>query len=203
MSPKKDNSTIVQKIGLRRRALSSVRGKIHVLETHGGNGRIGERIYDGIEGVVIEKDAEKAGHLAMNRPTWRVYQGDCVKALAAGLADDVGFNYIDIDPYGSPFPVLRSIFQHPRCLAQEIQVVVNDGLRQKVKLGGAWNVADLESVVARFGNDLYPHYIDVAKMLIDEIVDFSGYTVAGWTAYYTGHHGDMTHYWARLTRDAA
>lgn len=201
MAIKKDNSTFDHKIALRRRALKHATGMPIVLETHGGNGRIGERCYDGCMGVVIEKDPEKAGHLAMARPTWRVYQGDSTKALAAGLANDVAFSFIDVDPYGSPFPVLRAIFENPRELADQIQLVVNDGLRQKVKLGGAWVVDDLHHVVDIFGNDIYPRYLEAARIVVGEIVEVAGYSVAGWAGYYTGHHGDMTHYWARLTRD--
>lgn len=200
MSRKKDNSTLVSKLALRQQALACCEDRVPVLETHGGFGRLYERLYDRNLGVVIEKDARKAEHLAGQRPFWRVYQGDAVRALAGGLAADVPFGLIDVDPYGSPFPVLEAIFEHPRRLQDRVELVVNDGLRQKVKLGGAWSVEALRPAVRRHGNNVYPIYAEVALETLEEIVAAAGYQVCAWTSRYTGHNNDMTHYWARLSR---
>lgn len=196
----KDNSTLSHKLVLRRRALALCPRPAWVLETHGGWGRIGERVYDGCRGVVIEKTQDKASHLARQRPGWRVYQAVSEAALAAGLASGVAFDLIDLAPYGSPFPVMRALFEHPRELGDSLQLVVNDGLRQKVKLGGAWQVHDLREVVCRRGNDLYDDYLDAARECVEAIVAAAGYRVSHWHGYYTGSHGDMTHYWATLRR---
>src|SRR3972149_5544098 len=130
---KKDNSTIRLKVALRHRALKETPPGLMVLETHGGAGRIYERCYDARRGVVIEKKLEKAEHLAKQRPTWRVYQGDSVKALGAGLAKDVQFGLVDIDPYGSPWPVIEALFAKSRQWPQGVPAVLNDGVRQKSK----------------------------------------------------------------------
>lgn len=197
----KDNSTFEHKVALRRVAVKRAGVGALVLETHGGFGRIYERVYDRLAGVVIEKDDKKAKHLAQQRPTWRVYQRDCGKALGAGLAADLAFSVIDLDPYGSPFDVLEAIFcGEPRNLAPRLQLVVNDGLRNKVKVGGAWHTARLKPIVARWGNDLYPVYLDVARELVREIVGAAGFKVAEWGGYYCGANGDMTHYLATLER---
>lgn len=201
MNKQKDNSTFLLKSALRRKALKACRPGSAVLETHGGVGRLYEELYaDGRSGMVIEKKEEKAEILSGQRPHWRVYQGDCIRALADGAGSDIEFGLIDVDPYGSPFPVLEAIFNHPRKLADDLQIVVNDGLRQKIKLGGAWHMESLRHIVAQRGNDLYPVYIEVAREMVEAIVARAGYKVSGWHGYYCGHAHDMTHYWARLTK---
>lgn len=199
MQPKKkDNSTIDRKVSLRRLAMKRAPADAFVLETHGGYGRIYERVYYRHRGVVIEKDQRKASQLSRQRPRWRVYQGLAEKALGAGLAADTPFDLIDIDPYGSPFEVIDSLFRSDRAFPDSFQLVVNDGMRQKVRLGGAWSVKCLHDVVARHGNDLLGVYIDVAREMVAELANRIGYAITNWTAYYCGHNNDMTHYWATL-----
>lgn len=197
---KKDNSTLNRNLALRRRALALIGASDHVLETHGGWGRVGERLYMGHSGTVVEKDAKKSAHLSATRPRWRCYQADSEKVLRAGLCSDTPFALVDIDPYGSPFDVIDALFSSPRQWPESVQLVVNDGMRQKVKLGGAWHVGVLREAVDRRGNDLYPIYLDVVRELIATSVLRAGFSVAGWVGYYTGHGNNMTHYWANLVR---
>jgi hypothetical protein len=197
----KDNSTGERKVALRKQALALCAADAPILETHGGYGRIGERCYDGRTGLVIEKDGTKAEHLAQARPSWRVYQGECEKALAAGLGADLAFGLIDLDPYGSPLPVLRAIFSSQRKLPDQVQLVVNDGSRQRVRVGRAWATEVLKAAVRRHGNQLYHCYLEVARELVEETVAGAGFSVATWRGYYCGNKNDMTHYWAALVRN--
>lgn len=198
----KDNSTLRLKAKLRKAALGVCANPI-ILETHGGMGRIFTEVYQPAgcnAGVVLEKNPAKADILARQRPTWAIYEGDCIKALAAGAGRHLIFNYIDVDPYGSPFDVLDAIFADNRPLADELQLVVNDGLRQKTKLGGAWHCQQLKGMVSQFGNNLFPVYLDVAKMKVAEIAKSAGYELAHWFGYYCGAGQSMTHYWATFKR---
>ena len=201
MSIKKDNSTFLLKSRLRRTALKNSVPGCPVLETHGGVGRLYSELYsDGRTGLVIEKKEDKAEILSGQRPHWRVYSADCIKVLGAGLGKDLKFGFIDVDPCGSPFDVLSAIFNHNRELEDDLQLVVNDGLRQKVKIGTAWQVKALAEIVDVRGNDLYPIYLEVALEMVSKIVANAGYRVDSWTGYYCGHKNDMSHYYARLKR---
>lgn len=200
MKRQKDNSTIDRKVALRRMALKRVPRDGLVLETHGGFGRIFERVYYRHPGVVIEKDERKVAQLARQRPNWRVYQGLAERALGAGLASEVPFSLIDLDPYGSPFEVLDGLFKPGRKFASEVQLVVNDGMRNKVRVGGAWHVRCLREIVQRRGNDLLDVYLEVARELVEKMARRVGYVVAAWTGYYCGSNNDMTHYWATLRK---
>lgn len=197
---KKDNSTARLKVALRQRALKATPDGLPVLETHGGAGRIYERCYDTRRGVVLEKNPDKVEHLAKQRPNWRVYQGDCAKALACGLAKDMAFGLVDIDPYGSPWKVIEALFAQRRPWPDVVQLVVNDGLRQKCKMGGSWNAGDLRDMVELYGNNLYPIYLEIAEEKLEKIAARAGFKLSGWVGYYCGHAGDMSHYWATLTK---
>lgn len=200
-SEQKDNSTFADKVRLRRAVLAACSAPPLVLETHGGWGRIYERTwFKAAGGVVIEKLEEKAEALAVQRPTWRVYEGDSLAALRTGLANDLRFDVVDLDPYGSPMDYLGALATSGRQWPDRWHLVVNDGLRQKCKLGGSWNVKALREIVQRRGNDLYPVYLEVARDLVAAFAHSIGFKVAGWHGYYCGMHGKMTHYWAALER---
>jgi hypothetical protein len=79
-------------------------------------------------------------------------------------------------------------------------VVVNDGLRQKMRYGGSWQSGLMRKVVSIFGNDLFGQYDAVCRMLMIEKAAQAGYRLDGWTCYYTGHAAQMTHYLALLSR---
>lgn len=87
MAKKRDNSTGKQKIALRRLMLKQMTAEPVVMETHGGVGQVWASVYAHIsQGVVFEKNEEKAAHLARQRPTWAVYEADCIKALSPAPA---------------------------------------------------------------------------------------------------------------------
>lgn len=198
---KKDNSTLDLKVSLRRNLLKEIANPV-VMETHGGMGVIGAQVYFGISsGVVFEKDATKADALAMQRPTWAVYECDCVMALRADVGAHLPVNFLDCDPYGDPWSVIDAFFESNREFPSVLGVAVNDGLRQKMKISGGWNVRSMASVVERHGNRyMYHNYLSVCKELLQEKAGQRGYSLTRWAGYYCGHLGQMTHYAAKLNR---
>lgn len=200
---KKDNSTLAAKVSLRHRLLSLLSSPV-VLETHGGTGRIGLRCYGAVErGVVFEKDPAKAEHLAVQRPTWAVYEADCLTALAAGVGAHLPINLVDLDPYGEPWPVLDALFRGPYAWPDTLGIVVNDGLRQKLRLSGGWDVHSMQGVVARYGNGaMHDNYLSICQELLQEKAAQVGYSLSRWTGYYTGYGQQMTHYAALLVRSS-
>ena len=200
-SVQKDNSTFRQKLALRREVLRHAPDAPTILETHGGYGRIFERAwFKAHTGVVIEADAQKAEALARQRPTWRVYQGNNLPCLRAGIANDLAFDIVDLDPFGSSLDYLDALAQPGRTWPDRWQLVVNDGMRQTLRLGGAWHCGALRDVVERRGNNLDPVYLEVARELVEVMADALGFRLAGWVGYYTGANDCMTHYWATLER---
>ena len=89
--------------------------------------------------------------------------------------------------------------QHSRPRADHLWVVVNDGLRAKVRFGGAWVVESLAGMVETYGNDLHGKYLDVCKFLLKEKASQAGYSLTRFGGYYCGHKKIMTHYLALLT----
>jgi len=174
------------------------------METHGGYGAIWNQCYaDVSSGVVFEKDPAKTQVLAVQRPTWAVYECDCEGALLAGVGAHLPVNFVDVDPYGEPWPVIDAFFRSNRPFPEALGIVVNDGLRQKLKMNGGWNVGSLESAVSRWGNNaLYKNYLDICKELLQEKASQRGYTLTRWKGYYCGHAQQMTHYAALFIRDA-
>jgi hypothetical protein len=201
----KDNSTLSLKVSLRRNLLREIEKPV-VLESHGGYGAIYERCYAHLvaEGVVFEKDPAKAAVLGRQRPTWAVYEADCVGALAAGVGGHLAVSFFDLDPYGEPWPVVDAIFGSKRPWPERIAVVVNDGLRQNLRIAGGWKVASLEAMTARYGNRaLHDHYLEICREMLAEKAAQAGYGLSRWAGYYCGYGQMMTHYAAVLVRTAA
>lgn len=171
-----------------------------ILETHGGVGRIGDACYgEVLAGCVFEKDPAKSGILARKRPTWAVYECDCETAIRGGVGDYLEVTLLDVDPHGDPWPVIEAFFASDRPRATVLRVAVNDGLRQKVKMGGAWSAGTLEQMVQRYGNQLFSRYVEVCCELMKEKAALAGYRLDGWRGYYCGHAKQMTHYAATLS----
>lgn len=171
------------------------------METHGGHGEIYRTCYRAVEqGVVFEKKPELLEVLAAQRPTWAVYGADCVSCLQDGVGSHLTVNLLDCDPYGEPFSALSAFFTSERPFPAELWIVVNDGMRQKVQMGGAWSTKWLSPIVQQRGNKLYAVYLDMCRELVEKICASAGYSVSDWHGYYCGHNGDMTHYAARLVK---
>lgn len=196
--PKKDNAGFREKIALRERALSHVGTALVPLDAYAGAGAVGATLYASAStGSAFEKDPAKCEQLVRQRPSWRVYQGDTIGLLAAGIACP-GTNYVDLDPYGDPWVAADALFYGKTDLAPRLVVAVNDGLRQKVKMGGAWSCNSLSSVVRTYGADLYASYLDVCRHLMEQKARERGYALAGFEGFYGGHAKQMTHYYAVL-----
>jgi hypothetical protein len=197
----KDNSTFSLKASLRIKALLELEKPV-VMETHGGYGKLYDRCYSHVvDGVVFEKRPEKSAKLAKQRPGWAVYESDCLMALRAGVGSHLPVNFLDLDPYGEPWPVMDAFFESKRPKPDRLVMVVNDGLRQKLKMNGGWTVGSLQGVVDRMGNGgLYEKYLEVCQALVKEKAAKAGYVLRRWTGYYAGFAGQMTHYAAVLVR---
>ena len=202
MSQRQDNSTISRKVSLRLKTLGELGAPPIVMETHGGYGHIWQRCYREIpRGVVLEIRPERAEVLARQRPTWAVYQADCVVALAGGVGAHLRVNFLDCDPWGEPWPVITAFFSSHRPFPKRLALVVNDGLRSNLVLGCAWSVRSLSDVVRRFGNArIYPDYLAVCRILLAEKVAVAGYRIVRWAGYYCGNRQYQTHYAAILER---
>ena len=199
--PKRDNGTLRRKVNLRLRALRELEVPV-ILETHAGFGRLWHYCYQAYDGVALEFDPVRISSVARQRPTWACYQVDCIPALRAGIGTHLPINFVDIDPYGSPWPVVDALFQGQRVWPEQLVVVVNDGLRQKAQRGGAWDTADLEGAVQRYGNEsVYARYLEIAQGMFADKAAQAEYRLSRWTGYYCGYGQQMTHYAAVLTRD--
>lgn len=181
-----------------------MRGLSHdapILETNGGYGRIYERCYfDRPIGVVLEKEEDKALALARQRPTWRVYCANALPVLRAGIASDLPFAFIDLDPYGNAFEYLDALFLPGRRFADRVQLVVNDGYRQKTRIRSEWQTPWMAPIVDKYGVGVREFYLEVCRELVESRVSRVGFEVAHWVGWYCGMNDDMTHYWATLER---
>ena len=201
MNITKDNGTLDKKVSLRHVALKRVPLPV-VMETHGGWGDIYASVYHQVEqGVVFESNSQKATFLASQRPQWAVYEADCISSLRLGAGSHLPINFLDVDPYGDPWPVLSAFLQSARPRVSELVIVVNDGLRQSVKMGGAWQSPCLEMVVEKWGNQLWDHYLPACEWLMSDLASESGYQMSYFDGYYCGsdiHSMNITHYVAVL-----
>jgi hypothetical protein len=203
--PKKDNSTLHQKIALRHRALDMLESwgvdAPVVMETHGGEGVLFNACYSHLhDGVVFEVDEQKISTLAKQRPTWGVYQADSAEALAEGAGKHWVVDLLDVDPYGMTWDVIEAFFTSDRPFADRMILVVNDGLRKKLEAKGAWTVEYLAPIVRKYGNDIHPVYKEVAGELVAHFAAEAGYSVKQYVAYYCGHVLANTHYLVVLER---
>ena len=196
----KDNSTYRQKVALRRKAVRMLDAPV-VMETHGGKGALFSACYAHLsDGVVFEKNPEKTNVLARQRPTWAVYEGDCVTCIAEGAGAHLPVNLLDLDPYGEPWPALDAFFQSERPRPGRMVVVVNDGLRQNVRYGKAWNCHSLIKMAQKYGNNLFGRYLDICAELLQEKAAQAGYRLDRFAGYYCGKLQNITHYLAVLNR---
>lgn len=196
---KLDNSTEARKIRLRRSALREVE-RPSIVETHGGDGVLYRACYATHQrGVVFETEERRADLLSEQRPGWAVYHTDCAEALAAGVGFQFNPNFFDLDPYGQCWPAIDGIFAGLKVKPPRLVFVVNDGLRQKVRVQESWTMGTLEEMVLKYGNDrLHKMYLQICQELLDEKARAAGYAVKRWTGYYCGDKHDMTHFAAVL-----
>lgn len=187
-------------MSLRRLALEQLIAPV-VMETHGGYGRIYLDCYTHLQdGIVFERDDRKVLFLAEQRPTWAVYQADCVEAIRNGAGNHLPVNFLDVDPYGDPWGVIDAFLQSDRPHPDKLVIVTNDGLRRNTMMNFSWKTGALESVVEIFGNNLYPKYMDACKFLMESKAAQAGYAMHRFVGYYCGVNNLLTHYLAVLIR---
>jgi hypothetical protein len=202
---KKDNGDLPQKVLLRSQVLDDLRERgvtPVVVETNGGWGELYRRCYSDIpEGVVLEKDGEKAKHLARQRPSWATYAGDNVGALSVGVGAHLEATVLDADPYGDPWPLLEAWFGSRRRHAPVLGVIVTDGLGMRVRRGWLWRTASARTMVEQYGNQLDDaEYLRASADRLGRLVRPVGYQVDHFGGYRCGHADQMTHWRARLRR---
>lgn len=205
MSKQRDNSTFAYKVALRRNLLAEIAAPV-ILETHGGFGAVYQALYAPFAtGAVIEKDARRAQHLARQRPTWAVYEGDAERSLRAGAGAHLTVNFVDFDPYGEPWPVIDAFLQSARPWSDVLAVAVNDGIRGNcLKIGYAWRVESLADMAARYGiKAVYTNYLEICQELLGQKFAQRGYRIDRWAGYYCGDRDGMTHYGAVMVRRQA
>jgi hypothetical protein len=204
-SKQKDNSTYQQKILIRQRMrdrMNAAGVEPIIMETFGGYGKLFSACYTDVQrGVVFDKDPDKAARLALQRPTWAVYEADCEAALSCGAGAHLMINALDVDSYGSPFETIAAYFESNRPRSKRLWVVVNDGLRQNARLGDAWSVEVLKPAVAVFGNQLDPIYLEACRFLMELHARKAGYKLDSFAGYYCGSKGQICHYLSELSLD--
>lgn len=166
-----------------------------VMETHGGAGKLFHACYSDVPlGIVFEKNPKKTKILGLQRPSWRVYEADCEVALEGGVGNDLPVNLLDVDPYGDPWPVIEAFFGGERERPDLLCVAVNDGLRQRVRMGQSWDTPSLQGMIGKYGNDLHPIYLEVCQEMLKEKASGVGYDLTRFAGYYCGHAQQITHY---------
>jgi hypothetical protein len=199
------NATFTEKAALRRKALTLLadRGirQPAVLEAYGGEGKLWAKVYPHLRrGVVFEQDIQRARLLARQRPTWSVYEGDCVPAIAEGAGKHLKIDLLDADPFGSPHEAIEAFLGSERPHADVLGIVVNDGLRLNIRHGVAFRTGVLKPIVERYGNSLFDQYPDVCQVMMHERAQRYGYRMTEWICYLAGRQSDLTHYLAIFER---
>ena len=206
-SKPKDNSTFREKKALRLRALADLAAlgidQPTIMETHGGAGKLWAACYAELAqpGVVFEKDPKKAERLAQQRPAWAVYEGDCENALREGIGGHVVVDLLDVAPWGSSWEAIEGFMSSRRPFADQMVVVVNDGLRQALSMGAAWSIKVMQPYVERFGNDsIYRDYPDLCREMLQDKATAASYTVSRFVSYTAGAKQFEVHMLALLVR---
>ena len=198
----KDNRTLLEKSHLRKEMLARLESEPCLLETHGGNGELFLRCYADVqEGAVFETDPKKAVTLLKQRPTWAVYESDCVWSLHNGVASHLKVNFVDFDPYGGAWNVIEAFFKSERPRAEKLIVVVHDGVRMSLKRFGGGRINFFSDLVTEVGEiELYENYLSICEELLFKIVSDAGYKAQEFGGFYSKADSDQTHFFAELYR---
>ena len=171
-----------------------------VMETHAGFGKLYERLYSHVvQGVAFEKDENKANVLAIQRPTWAVYNNDSKQMLEAGVGFHIPLNFFDLDPYGDPWPTLDALLMNADKLPDRFGVAVNDGLRRFVMLGRGGK-SSVASYLVRHGSQAGEKYPKICQEIMADKLGKVGLELVKWAVHSSGHGGQMTNYTAVAER---
>lgn len=108
---------------------------------------------------------------------------------------------MDIDPYGSSWEIVEAFFNGcGRTASNILVIVVNDGLLQKIRMGGLIPES-VQPIIDRYGlRHVQDNYRDVCRDLLAHYSQAAGYKIVKWTSYNCGRVLAMTHFAARLER---
>lgn len=192
-----DNSTIQGKIALRRHVVGSRRGLV-VFESYAGHGEIFNRVWHGhaSAGVAIEKDTQKAERIARQRPTWRVYRGESISCIEAGIAADMAIDVLDVDAWGDPWGAVSAFFARPRAFRQSMAVVITDGLAQKARRD-PFSSGRLRPWLSKLGRDVYLRYAVIQRGELEAAIR-GVYSIDVFESRMASP--GVSHCWARLSR---
>ena len=198
----KDNKTLLEKSHLRKEMLARLETESCILETHGGSGELFSRCYSHVQsGAVFETDPKKAVTLLKQRPTWAVYETDCVWSLHNGVASHLKVNFVDFDPYGAAWNVIEAFFESERPRAEKLIIVVHDGVRNSLKRFGGGRVNFFSNIVTEIGEtELYENYLSICEELLFGIAAKAGYKAQAFGGFYSKADSDQTHFFAELYR---
>ena len=160
------------------------------------------RCYSDVEkGAVFETDPKKAVTLLKQRPTWAVYESDCIWSLHNGVASHLEVNFVDFDPYGGAWDVIQAFFASKRPRAEKLILVVHDGIRQSLKRFGGARLHFFSQLVEQIGEiELYENYLSVCEKMLFKIARKSGYQAQEFGGFYSKSDSDQTHFFAELYR---
>lgn len=195
-----DNSTFPLKRKLRQSLLARIKNPI-VMETHGGFGKLFASCYSTLtRGIAFELEEDKADFLAQQRPTWSVYRGDVVTCLRGGAGSHLEINFLDLDPWGDPWPAVDAFFGSTRKFPDTMVIVANDGLRQKLHIRDGWRSKSMQDAVGKYGNQrIFKIYKELCRELLTAKILPLGYRIDLWNSYYCGDRENNTH-WAGVLK---
>lgn len=193
---KADNTSLRFKVFQRNEVCVQIKHP-RILECFGGYGVLYDRIWrkNDATGAVIEKDAERARHLAEQRQKWVVVRGDCEIVLQAGFCDWLAFDILDCDPYGEPWKAIRAFFGN-RVYADAMFVVATDGLVYDLQRGARSLM--MRPFIEKYGREFVKvNYGMVAEELLTNIIKPRGFEVRDFKFH---KQNRLAHWTAKLER---
>lgn len=193
-----DNSSLEFKSKQRREVCETIGRPPVVLEAYGEFGIVFGRAYREFDawGVTLDKDQKKVHHLAVQRPNWIVCRGDSARLIEAGLCGWMPFDILDVDAWGSPWPVVLGFFKSERAIKSPLWIVATDGSPYHLSLTG--HVKVLQGLTEKYGEkQVRQKYPAIARELLETESSRNGWVVADWK--YT-QIKKLAHWTARLER---
>lgn len=171
-----DNSSLRFKVFQRQEVARALVGEERaplILESFAGFGVVFGRSWREVDGAplkaagaAIEKDRDKARHLAKQRRDWIVARGDNASLIANGFCQWMPFNVLDADAYGSPWDVVIAFLESDRQRAETLYLLATDGLGYKLQLSG--DVKVLAPLVERYGEKtVRTYYNNMVRELLE------------------------------------
>ena len=120
------------------------------------------------------------------------------------MGSHLEINFIDADPYGAAWHVLQAFFDSERPRAEQVVLVVHDGVRGSLQRFGSLNMDIFAPIVEQIGElGLYRNYLDVCEQLLNDVVSGdTGYVVTGFGGFYSRRDKNQTHFFAELRKEA-